>query len=155
MKRKFLIIISLFLGFLDANGQWYYRHYGVKDINELSTIQLDYALYESKIIADRGLLGMATGVVEIIGGLVLINSYSNRNGGDLSALFGFFFTLGAPITFTYGVVQGIIGGARISQIKNSKNYFDLKIGFIEVPPPLVIESSKIKTIKGLSLTLIF
>jgi hypothetical protein len=73
MKKAALVFAAIILFSVNCNCQWYYKKYGVKDINQLSREQLNERLSMNKKIIGLNVCIMIVGTGFIIGGTHLIN----------------------------------------------------------------------------------
>jgi hypothetical protein len=106
MKRIFMALLLLTVLLIDVHGQWYYKKYGVADINGLTNSQLEESKKESgyNLIVSAGVAG--------IGGLLIWGGKSTlRRGLDEDATFieellGAKFLGNTYIILGYGCIAG-------------------------------------------------
>ena len=126
--KKFLLLLITGLFAISVQAQWYSRSYGVDNINDLSEVQLNYALQRAesnvktgKILTFSGIGAFALGTVIGVTALddVFLNwddSYDNYAGRYLAG--GMLMLLGMGST-ALGIPFWIVGATRKKKIEVS------------------------------------
>ena len=153
--KKIVLVLSLLICTTFADAQWYFKKYQVKDMSQLTRVQLDESLKSS----NNGIL--AGGFCAVMGGCFLLaNKYglweSDRNPSDFEQLIG-----RKTLHDIYGGVGvGLIAGGIIAfvgclerskniKIAIRKNYPSL--GLLQVLPR--VEYNRFTASANLGLTL--
>jgi hypothetical protein len=156
MKKLLTICFLVIISFVNVNGQWYVKKYGVKDINDLTRDQLTVSFEESKwsLITSGGIALMG-------GGVYLISKYGDNSIGEDATFFeqllgergkkklgmaaGFGMLAGGAIgVIVYAGRKGKIS----SVIRNNYPYS----GLIELSPTVILCRSTRAYYPGLALT---
>jgi hypothetical protein len=156
MKKLLTISFLVIISFINMNGQWYVKKYGVKDINDLSRDQLAASFEESKwnLLTSGGIALMG-------GGIYLISKYGDNSIGEDATFFE--QLLGERGKKKLGMAAGfgmLAGGAigvivyagrkgKISSVIRS-NY--PSAGLIKFTPTVILNSSSRSFYPGIRLT---
>lgn len=158
MKKTFLILATIMLLSIDGNCQWYYKKYGIKDLNQLSKEQLTEALKLSNINVGVS-IGCLTilGPPLIIGGIHIINKAKTTEDFDtfLNGVWGIYFLI-AGVTFEItGLILLPITLNQSKKIRNTLHNPEIKIGLIDCPQNYIFNCSNISPTPGISITIHF
>ena len=159
MKSVILTIAFLLLISEGCNCQWYYKRYGVKDINQLSDEQLSESLTKARTGVSGGCVISIIGAIGICAGNYLIihskNVYPDANDiTNLQLAGGALLVLSIPIELA-GLIDLGINHNRLKSIKKVITESELKTGFVNYQ--WVNESSGVQQslLPNLSLTIYF
>jgi hypothetical protein len=162
MKRTFLIFSTIILFSVGGNCQWYYKKYGVKDMNQLTQEQLNERLRLNKQLLVLDPVIMVVGTTFIIAGIHFINK---ANAEEISLEGAFNFPrekILGTVFLSSGVVCDICGFlllplslTEINKIKKIQKNREIKLGLISCPPNIMFNHSDISLIPGISLSILF
>lgn len=154
MKKLVVFMVAL-LFTVNANCQWYYKEYGVRDLNLLTTQQLEEALRHSGGITAGGGVMSVLGIFGLWGGISLINrAYDEPDWEEgLGYWFGgFFLTMFSVALETGGVMLIIVGAVRTGDIKAVLNRTEVKVGLLNIPNYRFGTEQKNNVFPGITLT---
>jgi hypothetical protein len=155
--KKLCLLLLVFIFYLDSNGQWYKRQYGVSDIRHLSTDQLTISFGEAKEITASGLKVIcAGGIVFLIGILEPANENPNllEKLLELRAFEKLFKVTGIGL-ICGGAITGFIGLNRTNNIKHVLYEADIHYGRMTVEPTFLVNNSTNIIYPGLRLMISF
>jgi hypothetical protein len=140
MKSTFLIIIAIILISTNGNCQWYNRVYGVNELNQLSTEQLNNALKWTQRKIQTGEIISGIGAVGIIGGIIEIKATSNLPG-SFAAVWGMIaIILSVPAEITGLTIWGV-NAKRKGEIKMCLQTAKIGLDFNNDPTMTMFENS--------------
>jgi hypothetical protein len=165
MKKIILFTTIILLSSLESNCQWYYKKYGVKDLNQLSQEQLTEAsmIKKKQVSADIALIGMSP--IFIVGGISLANYALNQlASGDKLTFFkfhwyGFLNIIGRGLVLAgsgigiCGLVFLPIHLSQRSEINKIIQSTKIKVGLMPYPADNVFTCSTISQVPGISITI--
>ena len=162
MKKAVLIFATLILFSVNVNCQWYYKKYGVKDMNQLTQEQLNERLRLNRQLLVLDPVFMVVGTTFIIAGIHFINK---ANAEEISVEGGFNYprekVLGTAFLFS-GIVCDICGLlllplslAEINKIKKVQENREIKLGLIRCPQNIIFNHSDISLMPGISIIIHF
>ena len=146
MRKVALIFLTILLLSEESDCQWYYERYGVKDLQQLSTEQVSDALKFKKSHVNGDIILMGIGVVQIIGGLALINS---NEGSTVDEVFlDIFKTVVGYVFVPLGICLEICGlillPIHVSQLNKVKDILGntvVNVGLINCPADKIFNYS--------------
>ena len=162
MKKAVLIFATIVLCSVDDNCHWYYKKYGVKDMNQLTQEQLSERLRLNKQLLVLDPVIMVVGTTFIIAGIHLINK---ANAEEISVEGAFNYprekVLGTAF-LSSGIVCDICGLlllplslTEINKIKKVQENREIKLGLISCPQNSMFNHSDISLIPGIYITIHF
>jgi hypothetical protein len=162
MKKVVLFLAVIILLSVESNCQWYYKKYGVKDLNQLSQEQLNKRLRINKKLIGFNVGVMIVGTTFIIAGTHLINK---ANAEELSVegfynyprekTMGIVFLSSGIICDICGLILLPLNLTEINKIKKVLGNPEIKLGLISCPTNNIINHSNISLIPGISLAIQF
>lgn len=159
MRKAILIITATFLFSIDSNCQenkWYFKQYGVTDINQLSTEQLNEALSIAKKKATPGEVILIGGMVcSATGLLVLLSAIGSEEDSGSTAKTGSSLLLGGLIVGGGGAMWASVYTSRSREIKRTLKSRGVKIGLINNPTFNFSSDCKNSLVPGLAITFNF
>lgn len=154
MKRTIFAVIALIFT-INANCQWYYKKYGVSNLNNLTTEQLQAELKLSKGYTVSGIAISLLGALGIWGGVAIMRNAYDESEWDVGIghWFGGFFLFMVSISAeTVAIVFIALGASRSGEINTILKKIDIKAGLINVPNYKVTPTSRSPVFPGLTLT---
>ncbi|MEI7523555.1 MAG: hypothetical protein WCJ95_04450 [Mariniphaga sp.] len=157
--KKIILVLSFLILTNFANGQWYFKQYQIKDINQLSKVQLDESLKNSREAQFTSLISVGLGA-----GFLLANKYglweSDTNPSDFEkfigrkslhdiyAVIGISFLAGGTIAFV-----GYLERSKNIRIAIHRNFPNL--GILQLSPTIIYTNYSSSGNFGLALNLNF
>ena len=133
MKTTLLILIAIFTTTI-VNGQWYYNHHDVTNMNELTEIQLDISLTQAQNLKSAGVIVTVISTASMIVGTVMhknglkeitsSNTYEEINDGVNKGMNGAYIMYAGAAGMGLGIPLWIVGGQRMNNIKIHLAKFD-------------------------------
>ena len=158
MKKTFLILAAIMFFSLNVNCQWYYKKYGVKDLNQLTKEQLPEALKLSKMNT-----GVSTGCAAILGTpLIIIGGHiihKAKTAKDVDTFLNgawgiYFLSVGIVFEIT-GLILLPVTLKETRKIRNALRNPEIKIGLTDFPRNKVCNASNLIPTPGISVAISF
>ena len=146
MKKVAPIFLRILLLSEESNCQWYYEKYGVQDLQHLSPEQVSDALKFKKSHVSGDIIIMGIGVVQIIGGLALINGNEGSNGDEVfwdifkTAVGYGFIPLGICLEIC-GLILLSIHLSQLNKVKGRLGITIFNVGLINCPADKIFNYS--------------
>jgi hypothetical protein len=159
MRIAIFIITAMLLFSINGNCQenkWYFKQYGVPNINQLSTEQLNEALSIAKKKATPGKVILIGGMVcSATGLLVLLSTIGSEEDSGSKAKTGSLLLLGGLIAGGGGAMWASVYTSRSREIKRTLKSRGVKIGLINNPTFNISADCKNSLVPGLAITFDF
>lgn len=158
MGKTILVIAAILLFSTDSSCQehkWYYKQYGVTDINQLSTGQLNEALRIAKKKATPGIVVLVGGMgCSTAGLLVLLSTIGNEvKGTEVNT--GSSLLVAGLVAGGSGAIWASVYTSRSREIKRILRSREAKIGLIKNPVFDISGDFKDSLVPGLLITFNF
>jgi hypothetical protein len=151
VKKAFLILITTIMLSASGNCQWYNSRYGVTNINQLSTEQLNESLRRYNkavicwsIVSLAGAIGIGTGII-----------FLKKTDSEAGAMVGAFLIAHTIPIEILGLAGCGIQGSRVRSIKKVLNSTELKMGLANYQMGNIYAGSQGIVVPGLSVTISF
>jgi hypothetical protein len=150
----FFVLSAIILISTSGNCQWYSRVYGVNELNQLTTEQLNNALKWTQRNMQTGKIISVIGAVGIIGGAVEVSVTNNEKYG-FAILGGIAAILiSVPLEITGLTIWGV-NSSRKTKIANCLSTTKISLGFINDPTITMLENSDFNLTPAISVAISF
>jgi hypothetical protein len=154
MRKVFFVLAAIILISTSGNCQWYSRVYGVNELNQLTTEQLNNALKWTQRNMQTGKIISVIGAVGIIGGAVEVSVTNNEKYG-FAILGGIAAILiSVPLEITGLTIWGV-NSSRKTKIANCLSTTKISLGFINDPTITMLENSDFNLTPAISVAISF
>jgi hypothetical protein len=163
MKKVILILAAIILLSVDGICQnYYYKKYGVKELNQLTQDQL-----AKELIFNKKAMVFSIGALAVGTSFIVLGSYLNKEANkDLSTVedfeawpyqkvLGIAFIAGGSVIDLCGLFLLPYSLIQIDKIKELLGNSEVKLGFINGPTDIMYNRSKMPLTPGISLTINF
>lgn len=154
MKKIFLIIAGVILMTTDGNCQWYQTWYGVNEINQLSTEQLNNALRITNRHIQTGKIISVIGAIGIIGSIIEMNATNHVEAGYSILLGAAGIIISVPLEITGLTIWGV-NSSRKNKIVNCLRTAKIGIGFNHAPAITMFENSNFNLTPAIAVVISF